>query len=489
MPASRRRPPRHFDRNVVVIGAGSAGLVSAYMAAKLRASVTLVEGKSMGGDCLNSGCIPSKTLIHAARMAAQARAAASAGIATGEVTVDFTAVMRKVQNAINRVAPHDSVERYRSLGVDVRLGKAQILDPWTVDIEGEQLSTRAIIIATGAEPVIPPIPGLAECGYLTSDTLWSLSRQPNKMLILGGGPIGCELSQAFSRLGSTVTQVEMADRVLLREDHEVSDFVAERLRRDGVELRLNHQALRIESTHEGHVLVCTHDGNEVRLGFDTLLVAVGRKPRTAGFGLETLDIPAPHTVETNAYLQTLYPNIYACGDVTSPYQFTHAAAHEAWHAAVNALFTPLSRLKVDHSLLPAVTFVDPEVARIGLNESDALASDIEYEVTRYELADLDRALTEDSAEGFVKVLTVPGKDRILGATIVGQHAGELLAEFALAIRYRLGLGKLLSVVHAYPTWSEANKHAAGAWKRAHAPERLLRLLERYHGWRRHRLPF
>ena len=381
------------------------------------------------------------------------------------------------------------MERYRSLGVDVRLGKARILDPWTVDIEGDRLSTRAIIIATGAEPYIPPIPGLAECGYLTSDTLWSLGRQPRKLLVLGGGPIGCELSQAFSRLGTAVTQVEMADRVLLREDNEVSDFVAERLLRDGVGLYLSHQALRIENLHGQHVLVCAHDGSEVRLDFDAILVAVGRKPRTEGFGLEALGIHAPHTVETNPYLQTLHPNIYACGDVASPYQYTHAAAHEAWHAAVNALFTPLPRLKVDHSLLPAVTFVDPEVARIGLNENEALARDIEYEVTHYELSDLDRALTEDLAEGFVKVLTVPGKDRILGATIVGQHAGELLTEFALAMRYRLGLGKLLGVIHAYPTWSEANKYAAGAWKRAHAPERLLRLLERYHGWRRRRLPF
>ena len=489
MPARRWRRPRHFDRNVVVVGAGAAGLVSAYMAATLRASVTLVEAKSMGGDCLNSGCIPSKTLIHAARVAAQTRAAASSGVAAGNVTIDFSAVMRKIRNAIAEVAPHDSAERYRSLGVDVRLGQARILDPWTVDIGGEQLSTRAIIIATGAEPLIPALPGLEKCGYLTSDTLWSLERQPRKLLVLGGGPIGCELSQAFSRLGTTVTQIEMANRVLLREDHEVSDFVAERLRRDNVDLRLNHQALRVDDTPEGHVLVCNHAGNEARFGFDTLLVAVGRKPRTEGFGLETLGIHSPHTVETNAYLQTLYPNIYACGDVTSPYQFTHAAAHEAWHAAINALFAPLPRVKVDHSLLPAVTFVDPEVARIGLNESDALARDIEYEVTRYELADLDRALTEDSAEGFVKVLTVPGKDRILGATIVGQHAGELLAEFALAMRYRLGLGKLLGVVHAYPTWAEANQHAAGAWKRNHAPERLLRLLERYHGWRRRRLPF
>ncbi len=489
MHARRWHPPRRFDRNVVVIGAGAAGLVSAHMAATLRASVTLVEERAMGGDCLNTGCVPSKSLIHVARLAAQARAAASSGIATGEVDFDFAAVMRKVRDAVDRVAPHDSVERYRELGVDVRLGKARILDPWTVDIAGERLTTRAIVIATGAEPFIPAIPGLEGCGYLTSDTLWSLNEQPHKLLVLGGGPIGCELSQAFSRLGTAVTQVEMADRVLLREDHEVSDFVADRLREDGVDLRLSHQALRIEDSPGGRILVCACNGKEVRIGFDTLLVAVGRKPRTTGYGLEALGIPAPHTVETNAYLQTLYPNIYACGDVTSPYQFTHAAAHEAWHATVNALFAPLPRLRVDHSRLPAVTFVEPEVARIGLNENAALARDIEYEVTRYELSDLDRALAEDSARGFVKVLTVPGKDRILGATIVGQHAGELLAEFALAMRYRLGLGKLLGVVHAYPTWSEANKYAAGAWKRKHAPEWVLRLIERYHGWRRYRFPF
>jgi len=459
------------------------------MASSLRASITLVEEEAMGGDCLNTGCVPSKTLIHAAKVAAQAQAGASIGIGSGNISVDFPAIMQNIRQTISRVAPHDSVERYRDLGVDVRLGKARIVDPWTVDIEGERLTTRSIIIATGAEPFIPPIPGLSESGYLTSDTLWSLDRQPGELLILGGGPIGCELSQAFSRLGTAVTQVEMADRLLLREDHEVSDFVAERLRRDGVALKLSHQALRVENSDKGRVLVCMQDGNEVHFGYDTLLVAVGRKPRIGGFGLEALGIDAPHTVETNAYLQTLYPHIFACGDVTSPYQFTHAAAHEAWHAAVNALFAPLLRLKVDHSLIPAVTFVDPEVARVGLNENEALARDIEYEVTRYGLSELDRALTEDATEGFVKVLTVPGKDRILGATIVGQHAGELLAEFALAMRYRLGLGKLLGVVHAYPTWSEANKYTAGVWKRKHAPEKVLRLLERYHGWRRRRFPF
>ncbi len=483
------RPPRHFDRNIVVIGAGSAGLVSAYIAARLRARITLVEEKAMGGDCLNSGCVPSKALIHAARLAAQARSGASIGVGTGDVAVDFPAVMQSVRETIGRVAPHDSVERYSALGVDVRLGKARIIDPWTVEIEGNRLTTRSIIIATGADPLIPSIPGLAGSGYFTSDTLWSLDRRPGKLLILGGGPIGCELSQAFSRLGTDVTQVEMADRLLLREDHEVSEFVAESLRRDGVKLKLSHQALRVEHSDKDQALVCTHNGSEVRLGFDTLLVAVGRKPRIQGFGLESLGIDAPHTVATNAYLQTLYPNIFACGDAASPYQFTHVAAHEAWHAAVNALFKPLVRLKVDHSLLPAVTFVDPEVARIGLNESEALARDIEYEITRYELAELDRALTEDAAEGFVKVLTVPGKDRILGATIVARHAGELLAEFALAMRYRLGLAKLLGIVHAYPTWSEANKFAAGSWKRAHAPEKVLRWLERYHGWRRRRFPF
>jgi pyruvate/2-oxoglutarate dehydrogenase complex dihydrolipoamide dehydrogenase (E3) component/uncharacterized membrane protein YdjX (TVP38/TMEM64 family) len=476
--------PRRFDRNLVVIGAGSAGLVSAYIAATVRAKVTLVEQHAMGGDCLNTGCVPSKALIHSARLAAQSRDAARSGVHVGDVTVDFAAVMERVQQAVDTVAPHDSVERYRALGVDVQRGHARIVSPWVVEVDGQPISTRAIVIASGAEPLVPPIPGIEGSGYLTSDTLWQLRKLPPRLLVMGGGPIGCELAQAFARLGSQVTQVEAMDRLLLREDDEVSAFVQARLSADGVHVRTGHKAVAVERDGNGQVLVCEADGQRVRLPYDALLVAVGRKARTSGFGLEELGIPAPRTVETDAYLATLYPNIFACGDVAGPYQFTHTAAHQAWYAAVNALFGQFRRFRVDCSVIPAVTFVDPEVARVGLNEREAKEQGVACEVTRYELDDLDRAITEDQAHGFVKVLTVPGKDRILGATIVGQHAGELLAEFVLAMRHGLGLNKILGTIHAYPTWAEANKYAAGNWKKAHAPERVLRWLAHYHAWRR-----
>ncbi|TAL85657.1 MAG: pyridine nucleotide-disulfide oxidoreductase [Rhodanobacter sp.] len=475
--------PKRFDRNLVVIGGGSAGLVSAYIAAAVRARVTLVEKHRMGGDCLNTGCVPSKALIHAARLAAQAREAGRAGVQVGEVRVDFRAVMARVQQAVATVAPHDSVERYRELGVDVQRGQARIVSPWVVEIDGKPISTRAIVIASGAEPWVPPIAGIDQADYLTSDTLWALRELPPRLLILGGGPIGCELAQAFARLGSAVTQVEAMERLLLREDDEVSAFVQTQLAADGVDVRLGHKAVAIEREGATQVLVCEAGGQQVRLPFDRLLVAVGRKPRTAGFGLEALGIPAARRVETDAYLATLYPNIYACGDVAGPYQFTHTAAHQAWYASVNALFGQFKRFRVDYAVIPAVTFVDPEVARVGLNEREAREQGIAYEITRYGLDDLDRAITEDHAHGFVKVLTAPGKDRILGATIVGQHAGELLAEFVLAMRHGLGMNKILGTIHAYPTWAEANKYAAGNWKKAHAPERVLGWLARYHAWR------
>ncbi|MDE2155226.1 MAG: FAD-dependent oxidoreductase [Xanthomonadaceae bacterium] len=475
--------PKQFDRNLVVIGAGSAGLVTAYIAAAVRARVTLVEQHAMGGDCLNTGCVPSKALIHSARLATQIRDAGRVGVHAGDVRVDFRAVMERVQQAVATVAPHDSVERYRELGVDVRHGVARIVSPWVVEIDGRPISTRAIVIASGARPLVPPIPGIEEAGYLTSDTLWQLRELPRRLLVLGGGPIGCELAQAFARLGSSVTQVEAAARLLIREDDEVSAFVRARLTADGVDVRTGCKAVLVEQGSDGAVLVCESEGRTLRLPYDTLLVAVGRKPRTAGFGLEELGIPVANTVETDAYLATLYPNIYACGDVAGPYQFTHTAAHQAWYAAVNALFGQFRRFRADYSVIPAVTFVDPEVARVGLNEREAQEQGIACEVTRYDLDDLDRAIAEDHAHGFLKVLTPPGKDRILGATIVGQHAGELLAEFVLAMRHGLGLNKILGTIHAYPTWAEANKYAAGNWKKAHAPERFLGWLARYHAWR------
>jgi len=476
--------PKHFDRNLVVIGAGSAGLVSAYIAATVRAKVTLIESHEMGGDCLNTGCVPSKSLIHASRLAAEARAAATAGVHVDAVRVDFRAVMEGVQRAVETVAPHDSVERYRGLGVDVQRGQARIVSPWVVELDGKPITTRAIIIASGAEPRIPTLPGLEGSGYFTSETLWQLREQPARLLVLGGGPIGCELAQAFARLGSQVTQVQSHQRLLQREDDEVSAFVQARLGADGVTVRTGCRAIAVERDGEDQVLVCEDAGERLRIPFDLLLVAVGRQPRTTGFGLEELGIPAAKTVETDAYLATLYPNIHACGDVAGPYQFTHVAAHQAWYATVNALFGQFKRFRADYSVIPAVTFVDPEVARVGLNEREAKQQDVAYEVTRYELDDLDRAITENRARGFIKVLTPPGKDRILGVTIVGAHAGETLAEFVLAMRHGLGLNKILGTIHAYPTWAEANKYAAGNWKKAHAPERALRWLGRYHTWRR-----
>jgi pyruvate/2-oxoglutarate dehydrogenase complex dihydrolipoamide dehydrogenase (E3) component/uncharacterized membrane protein YdjX (TVP38/TMEM64 family) len=480
---ARWTKPRRFDRNLVVIGAGSAGLVSAYIAATVRAKVTLIEQHAMGGDCLNTGCVPSKALIHSARLAAQARAAAHAGVHVGTVQIDFRAVMENVQQAVATVAPHDSVERYRKLGVDVRHGHARIVTPWHVEVDGVPITTRAIVIASGAEPLVPALPGLEGSGYLTSETLWQLRALPERLLVMGGGPIGCELAQAFSRLGSQVTQIQKPGQLLIREDEDVSAFVRARLVADGVDVRTGCKAVAVEQGSDGAALICEVDGQRVRLPYDTLLVAVGRKPRTTGFGLEELGIPAARTVETDAYLATLYPNIYACGDVAGPYQFTHVAAHQAWYAAVNALFGQFRRFRADYSVIPAVTFVDPEVARVGINEREAKEQRIAYEVTRYDLDDLDRAITEGHAHGFVKVLTSPGKDRILGATIVGQHAGELLAEFVLAMRHGLGLNKILGTIHAYPTWAEANKYAAGNWKKAHAPERVLAWLARYHAWR------
>ncbi|MEO8999281.1 MAG: FAD-dependent oxidoreductase [Rhodanobacter sp.] len=476
--------PKRFDRNLVVIGAGSGGLVSAYIAATVRAKVTLVEKREMGGDCLNTGCVPSKAFIHASKLAAQAREAKSVGVDAGDVRVDFRAVMERVQQAIAQVAPHDSVERYSALGVDVQRGQACIVSPWIVEVDGTPITTRSIVIASGAEPFVPPIKGIEDSGYLTSETLWQLRELPPRLLVMGGGPIGCELAQAFARLGSRVTQVEAMDRLLLREDDEVSAFVQTRLATDGVDVRTGHKAVAVERDGDGGVLVCEVGNQSVRLPYDQLLMAVGRRPRTTGFGLEALGIPAEHTVETDAYLATLYPNIYACGDVAGPYQFTHTAAHQAWYAAVNALFGQFKRFRADYSVIPAVTFVDPEVARVGLNEREAKEQDIAYEITRYELDELDRAITEDRPQGFIKLLTPPGKDRILGVTIVGAHAGEMLAEFVLAMRHGLGLNKILGTIHAYPTWVEANKYAAGNWKKAHAPERVLGALARYHAWRR-----
>jgi pyruvate/2-oxoglutarate dehydrogenase complex dihydrolipoamide dehydrogenase (E3) component len=401
--------------------------------------------------------------------------------------------MQRIHDVIAAIEPHDSVERYTGLGVEVLQGYAKIINPWTVEIAlndgGKQiLTTRSIVIAAGARPFVPPLPGLDAVGYVTSDTLWDtfsrLDDVPKRLVVLGGGPIGCELAQAFARLGSEVAQVEMGPRIMVREDEEVSALATAALQADGVQVLTSHKALRCELAGDQKVLVVEHGGTEKRIAFDQLLCAVGRVARLTGYGLEDLGIPTDKTVQTNEYLQTIYPNIYAAGDVAGPFQFTHVASHQAWYAAVNALFGDFKRFKADYSVIPWATFIDPEVARVGLNEQEAREKGIACEVTKYDIDDLDRAIADSAAHGFVKVLTVPGKDTILGVTIVGTHAGDLLAEYVLAMRHGLGLNKILGTIHTYPTLSEANKYAAGEWKRAHQPHQLLEWVRRFHNWRR-----
>ena len=488
--ATRRwKKPVRFDRNLVVIGAGSAGLVSAYIAAAVKAKVTLVEKHRLGGDCLYTGCVPSKALIRSARFLSLVKRAPEFGMRSAHAEFDFSDAMARVQRVIQAIEPHDSIERYAGLGVDVVMGSARIVSPWEVEVtqaDGQvsRLTTRSIVIATGARPFVPPIPGIEQVEVLTSENIWNLRQRPERLVVLGGGPIGSELAQTFARLGSRVTQVEQAPRLLMREDVDASDLVTARFRNEGIDVLLDHTAKRIEVIDGEKVLIAEHANADVRIAFDALLVAVGRHANLTGFGLEELGVTTGRTVEVNAYLQTNFPNIYAAGDVAGPYQFTHTASHQAWYAAVNALFDPFKKFRVDYRVIPWATFVDPEVARVGLNELEATEKKVPYEVTTYALDDLDRAIADGEAHGFVKVLTVPGKDRILGATIVGEHAGDLLAEFVLAMKHGIGLNKILGTIHTYPTMAEANKAVAGNWKRAHAPQRLLAWVERFHAWRR-----
>ncbi|MBE0621703.1 MAG: FAD-dependent oxidoreductase [Burkholderiales bacterium] len=486
--AGWNKPPR-FDRNLVVIGAGSAGLVTAYIAAAVKAKVTLIEKHKLGGDCLNTGCVPSKALIRSAKLLSHMRRSAEFGIRETKAEFDFAEVMERVQNVIKAVEPHDSAERYTELGVEVIEGTAKIVSPWEVELTrndgaAERLTTRSIVIAAGARPFVPPIPGIENTGYLTSDTVWNLRQLPQRLVVLGGGPIGSELTQTFARLGAEVTQVEMAPRILIREDPEVSELVTRRFRDEGIAVLVNHKAKQFVIERGEKILIAEHEGRDVRISFDGLLVAVGRVANLKGYGLEELGIPAERTVTTNEFLQTKFPNIYAAGDVAGPYQFTHTAAHQAWYAAVNALFDPFKKFRADYSVIPWATFVDPEAARVGLNEIEAKERGIPFEVTVYGIDDLDRAIADGEAHGFVKVLTVPGKDKILGVTIVGEHAGDLIAEYVLAMRHGIGLNKILGTIHIYPTLAEANKYAAGVWKKAHAPQKLLEWVARFHAWRR-----
>jgi pyruvate/2-oxoglutarate dehydrogenase complex dihydrolipoamide dehydrogenase (E3) component len=478
--------PKRFDRNLVVIGAGSGGLVSAYIAAAVKAKVSIIEKHRMGGDCLNTGCVPSKALLRTAKFLSHVNRSREFGIRAANAEFDFADVMERVQRVIKTVEPHDSAERYTGLGVDVIQGEARITSPHTVEVNGKTLTTRNIVIATGGKPQVPDIPGIEDVGYVTSDTVWGLRQLPRRLLVLGGGPIGSELTQAFARFGSQVTLVQRRDRILPREDREFSDMVMDRFTAEGIDLRMRHRPRECRIEDGEKIMVCEHQGETVHIPFDQLLVAVGREANVSGFGLEELGVPLAKggTVAVNDYLQTNFPNIYAVGDVAGPYQFTHVSAHQAWYAAINALFGSFRRFKADYSVIPWSTFTDPEVARVGLNEQEARQKSIAYEVTTYGIDDLDRAIADSEAHGLVKVLTLPGKDKILGVTIAGEHAGDVIAEFVFAMRHGLGLNKILGTIHIYPTLAESNKYAAGQWKKAHAPAGVLRWLKGYHAWKR-----
>lgn len=479
--------PKRFDYNLLVVGGGSAGLVTAYIAAAVNAKVALVERDKMGGECLNTGCVPSKALLRTAKLLADARDSEALGIRGMQADFDFADVMERVQRVIRTIEPHDSAERYEKLGVDCIEGSATLVSPWEVEVDGKRISARSIVVATGSRPIEPDIDGLDAIDYATTDTLWSLRRKPERLVVLGGGPIGCELAQAFSRLGSTVTIVEMTSQLLGREDEDAANAVMESLaKRDGVSVALETRAVRVEGSGESGTLVCEHDGEEVRYEFDRLLLAIGRRPNVHSAGLEDVGVVITDEgkIPTDPYLRTNFPSVSICGDVAGPYQFTHVAAHQAWYAAVNSLIRPYWSFRVDYSVIPWSTFTDPEVARVGLSENEARRREKAVEVYRYGIDELDRAITDEAAKGFVKVLVEPGSDKILGATIVGERAGELIAEFVLAMKHDLGLDKILGTIHVYPTMMEANKYVAGAWKRANKPEKLLAWLARFFRWRR-----
>lgn len=478
--------PKKFDTNLVVIGAGSAGLVTSYIAAAVKAKVTLIERHKMGGDCLNTGCVPSKAILRSGKILSYMKRAKEFGFKEASADFDFKDIMERVQKVIKTIEPHDSIERYTSLGVDCITGEAKVTSPYTVEVNGKTITTPNIVIATGARPFVPPITGLDQVKYLTSDNVWELRELPQRLVVLGGGPIGCELAQAFARHGADVSLVEMAPRIMIREDEEISQLAHEKFESEGIKILTSHRATRVEVNGDQKQLVCVHDDSEITIPFDEILVAVGRAANARNMGLEEIgvNITQRGTIEVDEFLRSSIPTIFACGDVAGPYQFTHTAAHQAWYAAVNALFGKFKKFKVDYSVIPWATFTDPEVARVGLNEADAKEKGIEYEVTRYDIDDLDRAIADQEAHGFIKVLTVPGKDKILGVTIVGHHAGDLIAEYVMAMKHNIGLNKILGTIHIYPTLAESNKFVAGNWKRAHAPQNLLQWVERFHNWRR-----
>lgn len=481
------RPKGHINPtpdgtyNMLIIGGGSAGLTAAAGAAGLGGKVALVEKNALGGDCLLVGCVPSKAIIHAAKVVADLRKAEKYGVTVSETpTVDFGKVMEHVYHARNAIAPHDSAERFINMGVDLFFGAGQFTGPNSFEIDGKTIHFKKALIATGSRPREIPIPGLAEAGYLTNETLWNLTEQPESLAVIGAGPIGAELAQSFARLGTRVTLVDIAPQILPREDREAAEVVQRVLQREGVQLCLGAKTTQISA--ENGVKRITLDSAEHgthTIEVSEILLAVGRTPNVEGLNLEAAGVDYDKkSIKVDDLLRTTNSAIYAAGDVSMKYQFTHAAGHAGAIVVQNALF-PAPKRKLSSLVMPWATYTDPGIAHVGLYPEEAAAQGIEIDTYTEYLASNDRAIADDETEGFVKVHTVKGKGTIVGATIVARHAGELISEITLAMTQKIDLGKLTSVIHPYPTQAEAIFGTASAYRKTKLTPTAANVMDRW----------
>lgn len=468
--------------HLIVFGAGSGGLVCAAGAAGLGAKVALIEKNKMGGDCLNTGCVPSKAIIRAAKLRYDAKRSRDFGLKAAAEEVNMAEVMASVREVQTKIEPHDSQDRFEGLGVDVYRREFSFISPFEVSDGESTLRAKRIVLATGSSPAVPDVPGLADVGYRSSENIWELEELPKNLVVLGGGPIGCELAQTFARLGSRVTLVQRS-RLLSREDPEVSEFLKDIFEEEGIQLKLGWQPREVIQDGEIKAVVLRHpEEGEQKIPFDEILVALGRKPNTEGLQLENGGVKVESgKIPVDSYLRTTAKHIYACGDVTGPFLFTHTADHQARTVLRNALFPGKSKIQYD--VIPWSTFTDPEVARLGMSEIEAREKGIAIEVYRYSLTDLDRAVCDREDRGFIKVLTPKGSDKILGVTLVSPHAGDLLPEWTLAMTQNIGLKTISNLIHVYPTLSEINKRVGGVFQNSRLTPRLRRILSSYLRWR------
>lgn len=483
-PSGWRNPTPTGRYNLVVIGGGSAGLVAAVGAAGLGAKVALLERNLLGGDCLNVGCVPSKTLLRSAKVLGEIASAHHFGVGVESMRVDFRRVMERVHHVRAEISEHDSVHRLSKLGIDVFLGEAHFVGPHAITIDDQTLTFSKAVIATGSRPAVPPIPGLRETGYLTNETVWDLVDLPPRLAIIGAGPIGAELAQAFRRFGSEVAVFDVIPRLLGREDEDAAEVLRRTFEREGIALSLGSEILQVARREHAKELVYKQNGETHTLLVDEILVAAGRLPNLEGLHLEAANV-AYHKrgVEVDDTLRTTNPNIYAAGDVASRFQFTHVADATARMVLQNALF-PGPKKRLSDLIIPWVTYTDPEVAHVGMYEWEAEKAGIPVQTFVHAFADTDRGRADGEQEGFVKVHVKKGTDKMIGATIVGRHAGELISEITVAMSGRLGLRHLAAVIHPYPTEAEAIRKVADAYNRTRLTPTIAKFLKCWFNWQR-----